>query len=149
MWATSVHRLGKLDSLCVGFFDSLPFRHGRRDQFTAAMRSPIVNILRKITLCNSRTEKNLINMGSATLYMHRLSAISSSGFSIEETLYNYLMSEAWERNKDFYLTEINIVIASLHISYEIMVIRFHFYLKTACCICSVLVYLITVQNKAL
>lgn len=78
----------------MGFFDSFPFRHGRRDQFTEATRSLIVYILRKITLCNSRTEKNLINTGSATVYTHRLSAISSSGFSIEDTPYNHLMSEA-------------------------------------------------------
>lgn len=78
------------------------------------------------------------------LFMHRLSAISSSGFSIKEAPYSYLMCKAGERNKDFNFSEINIVITSLQIPHEIMVIRFNFYLKTACCICSVLVYLINV-----
>lgn len=136
-------------TLLCGLFWLIPFRHGRWDKFTAATRNPVLYILRKRTLCNSRIEHTWINTGSATLFMHRLSAISSFGFSIKETPYSYLMTEPWERNKDFNLSEINIVIASLQIPHEIMVIRFHFYLKTACCICSVLVYLITVRNKAL
>lgn len=136
-------------TLLCGLFWLIPFRHGRWDKFTAAMRNPVICILRKRTLCNSRIEHSWINTGSVTLFMHRLSVISSSGFSVKETPCGYLMSEAWERNKDFNLSEINIVIASLQIPHEIMVIRFHFSLKTACCICSVLVYLITVQNKAL
>lgn len=145
MWTTLVC---KLDSAVWNFFDSLPFRQDGTNSLQ--LQGVLLYISwEKQQLCNSRIQTSWINTGSATFFMHRLSAISSSGFSIKETPYNYLMSEAWERNKDFSLSVINIVITSLQIPYEVMVIRFHLCLKTACCICPVLVYLITVQNKAL
>jgi len=131
----------------VGFFHSFSFRHGRGDQFTAAERNSVVYILRKRRLCSSRIEITWINIENATLFRYRFSV--TSGFSIKEAPHVYLTSGIQERNKGFDLSEINTVIRSLQIPYEIMVISFPFYLKTACCICSVLIYLITVQNKAL
>lgn len=132
----------------MGLLHSFSFRHGRGDLFTAAKRSPVIYILRKRKLCNSSIEIGWINTRSDTIFRHRLSVSSSSGSSIKGGS-TQLLNLRGTRNKDIDLSEINMVITGLQIPHDIMVIRFHFYLKTSCCICSVLIYLTTVQNKAL
>lgn len=72
-------------TLLCGLFWLISFRHGKWDKFTAATRNLVVYILRKRALYKSRIGHSWINTGSATLFMHRLSAVSSSGSSIKET----------------------------------------------------------------
>lgn len=145
--AASVHRSVRLDSAAWNFLSLCPSRHGR--PVHCSYKNPGCIYPEKKYVMQFQDRKQLDWDWKCHTSHTQISAICNFIFSIKKTLYNYLMSETWERNKDFNLNEINSVITSLQIPYEIVTMRFRFYLKPACCICSVPVYLITVQNKTL